>query len=461
MKKKVSLFFFAVFILFCVGCRDSSNSENQSKPSDNYTKKVEIDNVTFYVPDDSKEKIEDHSSEGIYAKSYLYETSWGTIIIDCYDDPWFDLHDTESIEYWKERTTTAKNFKQIMIGDEKALSFECLSGEEKNDSVYLHFNGYNKGFSVLIRSKESAEIANKEYEIFFKHIIMDTTQKKNSTSLFTIEGEKHTIDNLSFNIDSSGKVIKDDVSAKSVDYNDGQITLDIKVYDYVEPDSLDEYSFKNEIYDKDDILKEHADDGMVKSFKLGCEKYNNINILKLSYGYSYDDQFFEPLYWIEEKYYPTNRHLVSFRIKRKTRDYSKETAVNSYPGVVNSIVLDTTKEYPKAKDKPKGTSTIGSEDSYEYKKALSTAKSYVKSSEYSKEELIKTLEHSKFSKGAAKYAAENCGANWNEQALKRAKKIRGRYNSAKILEDMLISYGFTYSEAKYASDRIFITKDNR
>lgn len=86
--------------------------------------------------------------------------------------------------------------------------------------------------------------------------------------------------------------------------------------------------------------------------------------------------------------------------------------------------------------------------------ALSRAQSYLRSSAFSYEGLIDQLEYEGFSTSEATYAAKNCGANWNEQAVKCAKsylKSSGGFSYEGLL-DQLEYEGFTSSQAKYGVD---------
>lgn len=84
------------------------------------------------------------------------------------------------------------------------------------------------------------------------------------------------------------------------------------------------------------------------------------------------------------------------------------------------------------------------------KNALSSAKSYLNYSAFSYTGLIKQLEFEKFSNEDAVYAADNCGADWNEQAAKCAKSYL-EYSSFSRdgLIDQLEFEGFTYEQAVY------------
>ncbi len=85
--------------------------------------------------------------------------------------------------------------------------------------------------------------------------------------------------------------------------------------------------------------------------------------------------------------------------------------------------------------------------------ALKSAKSYLSYSAFSYEGLINQLKYEKYTHDEAVYAANNCGANWNEQALKSAKSYLNYTSfSYKGLIGQLEYEQFTYSQAKYAAD---------
>ncbi len=88
------------------------------------------------------------------------------------------------------------------------------------------------------------------------------------------------------------------------------------------------------------------------------------------------------------------------------------------------------------------------------KKALEKACSYIDNyldahNGYSHQELMKKLQRSGFSAEEAKFAADNCGANWNEQAAYQAGVYLVIYpNSTKDrIIDLLVYEGFTYAQA--------------
>ena len=69
--------------------------------------------------------------------------------------------------------------------------------------------------------------------------------------------------------------------------------------------------------------------------------------------------------------------------------------------------------------------------------------------------LIKQLEFEKFSNSEATYAADNCGADWNEQAAKKAKSYM---NTMSFSRDGLIKQlefeGFTKAQAEYGATAV-------
>jgi|GEM_PF-689938 len=82
--------------------------------------------------------------------------------------------------------------------------------------------------------------------------------------------------------------------------------------------------------------------------------------------------------------------------------------------------------------------------------ALSSAKSYLDFMAFSKEGLIDQLEYEGYSTEEATYAVENCGADWNEQAVKAAENyLDFMAFSESGLQEQLEYDGFTTEEAQY------------
>lgn len=82
--------------------------------------------------------------------------------------------------------------------------------------------------------------------------------------------------------------------------------------------------------------------------------------------------------------------------------------------------------------------------------ALKSAKSYLDFSAFSYQGLINQLEFEKYTTEQATYAADNCGADWNEQAAKQAASYLELMSFSKEgLIDQLKFEGFTDEQAAY------------
>lgn len=87
--------------------------------------------------------------------------------------------------------------------------------------------------------------------------------------------------------------------------------------------------------------------------------------------------------------------------------------------------------------------------------ALKTAQSYLRSSSFSHDRLVEQLEYEKYAHDEAVYGADNCGADWNEQAAKAARSYLNFTSFSRGgLIDQLIYEGFTYDQAVYGVDSV-------
>lgn len=88
--------------------------------------------------------------------------------------------------------------------------------------------------------------------------------------------------------------------------------------------------------------------------------------------------------------------------------------------------------------------------------ALKSAKSYLNYSAFSYTGLIKQLEFENYSNEDAVYAADNCGADWNEQAVKAAESyLKYTAFSREGLIQQLEFEGFTNEQAVYGTDKSY------
>lgn len=88
----------------------------------------------------------------------------------------------------------------------------------------------------------------------------------------------------------------------------------------------------------------------------------------------------------------------------------------------------------------------------ENQEALSAANKYLNNYCISKQKLVKYLEQLGFSEDASCFAVDNCGADWNEQALLTAKQHLVLKRTRKQLINFLKELGFTDLQAEYAAD---------
>lgn len=88
------------------------------------------------------------------------------------------------------------------------------------------------------------------------------------------------------------------------------------------------------------------------------------------------------------------------------------------------------------------------------KNALSSARSYLEFSAFSYDGLIKQLEFENYSHEDSVFAADNCGADWNEQAAKQAESYLEFSSFSKDgLIEQLEYEGFTHEQAVYGAEQ--------
>ena len=139
---------------------------------------------------------------------------------------------------------------------------------------------------------------------------------------------------------------------------------------------------------------------------------------------------------------------------------SSEAAAHVWYDTSGNLVGDYTSENAEATPEP--TTTFAAtptptatpeptqEVPLEYQNALSKAHDYLDFTAFSYTGLIDQLEYEGYSAEACTYAADNCGADWNEQAAKKAQDYLDFTSfSRQGLIDQLIYEGFTAEQAEY------------
>lgn len=102
------------------------------------------------------------------------------------------------------------------------------------------------------------------------------------------------------------------------------------------------------------------------------------------------------------------------------------------------------------------TSAASYSPSYGEQNALATAKSYLDFTAFSYSGLIEQLEYEGFSHSEAKYAADHCGADWNEQAEKSVQQYLDFMSFSRHgLIEQLEYEGFTHNQAVYGVEKAY------
>ena len=148
----------------------------------------------------------------------------------------------------------------------------------------------------------------------------------------------------------------------------------------------------------------------------------------------------------------TGGNLISLQMIQS--DNTEYSYFDDFEKILNSVSLsqsDTNSGSEQMDDTDTGASDTATDSvPLEYQNALSKAHDYLSFSAFSYSGLVDQLEYEKFSSEAAEYAADNCGADWNEQAAKKAQSYMDFSSfSRQGLIDQLIFEGFTQDQAEY------------
>lgn len=105
--------------------------------------------------------------------------------------------------------------------------------------------------------------------------------------------------------------------------------------------------------------------------------------------------------------------------------------------------------------KPSGSSSTVSVTTG-MRNALGSAKDYLRVMAFSRSGLIEQLEYEGYTNSEATYAVDNCGADWQEQAVKCARSYLNTMSFSRSgLIEQLEYEGFTSSQAQYAVDKVY------
>lgn len=140
----------------------------------------------------------------------------------------------------------------------------------------------------------------------------------------------------------------------------------------------------------------------------------------------------------------SNNEFENYTLPRKAPDVGAESIVDIVPATSASTIPGTS---APAETLP--TVTMGERN------ALGKAKEYLDVIAFSYSGLIEQLEYNGFSKEEATYGADNCGADWNEQAAKKAAEYLNVMSFSKSgLIEQLEYNGFTHDQAVYGVEAV-------
>lgn len=204
-------------------------------------------------------------------------------------------------------------------------------------------------------------------------------------------------------------------------------------------DNFDELSS-----DKDSLGKSYG--GAFDSFEVsGTTEYSISDTKGIMYDYTGStsglDVQGKMLVFVSEN----AKNLISFQMVQS--DNTKYSYFNDFEKILDSVTLSQSDV-----SEPTGDNASDPSDTVplEYQNALSKAHDYLEYTAFSYSGLIDQLEYEKFSAEAATYAADNCGADWNEQAAKKAQNYLDFSSfSRQGLIDQLVYEGFTNEQAEY------------
>lgn len=139
------------------------------------------------------------------------------------------------------------------------------------------------------------------------------------------------------------------------------------------------------------------------------------------------------------------KNLISFQMVQS--DNAEYSYFDDFEKILNSVSLSQSDGSDSSSaDVSESSNTVP----LEYQNALSKARDYLDYTAFSYSGLINQLEYEQFSTESATYAADNCGADWNEQAAKKAQDYLDFSSfSRQGLIDQLLFEGFTQVQAEY------------
>lgn len=402
----------------------------------------------------------------------------------------------ETTDYDKVDTVSDKNLYESedliteTVGDLEYKIPESWSSDTKTsgDNLYYYgdevtlmiqnsgfdYNTFDDAFDVLPQEDAMNEILDgfKQGTDSYEEILTESQQILGVTGFrmeanVEMSGNKYYMDNLCFAYNqqsySFGILVEDDSEKKySEEFND--LISSITVWNPL-ADIGFEYEFDSENY----IMSDIVDSGEIRNNLIFDESMRDIGRIcyslitvtlaeqsDFSVSYKEGDDFC--------LYCKLNGTLISDDIPELPDEIDEtwqDKIMEFYEEFLDFLDKSNVINESSETDIGEIEGEIGLEDAREDSNitmgqlnALDSAKSYLSFTAFSYEGLIDQLEFEGYTTEDATYAAENCGANWNEQALKKAKSyLDSTAFSYTGLIDQLEYEGFTSEQATYGVDQ--------
>ena len=192
----------------------------------------------------------------------------------------------------------------------------------------------------------------------------------------------------------------------------------------------------------------------VEDFESGGKQYHTI-VIQTEYGYA----DIMDIYAFSQEYYPEELKDIGHESDYSfpgTDEFAKAIVV--YSGYSDKVqmplffywtpeIMEEIYE-PEESQEQSRTPTMGESN------ALRSAKNYLSLMAFSYKGIIEQLEYEGYTHTEAVYAADNCGADWFEQAVNSAKRYLDimSFSRSGLIEQLEFE-GFTHEQAVYGAER--------
>lgn len=150
-----------------------------------------------------------------------------------------------------------------------------------------------------------------------------------------------------------------------------------------------------------------------------------------------------------------NTKTASTTVQPTQAPKQQEAQATVEPTTAQTTPIVKATNTPVAKQAVKPTTPPVASETTSQRNALRKAQSYLAYTAFSHDGLVEQLEYEKFSHEDAVYAADNVGANWNEQAAKKAKSYMDMqgYSRDGLIEQLKYEK-FTQEQAEYGASAV-------